>query len=351
VTGFVAECLRPVSLAVGRHDARYKHVDGIGEERFPIVPRRCRSSAAAASWVSWCCSAAWAQMLSPADLALAASLGGPVAYALERARARAEERAVERGERSSGPASTRAASLDGRALAGGLALGRIDVVPALDGVMNGGMPRGQQPPGHAVALALAALARELGRAERAAAQNADVQVIQRMRALTLVLEDLRLRDLAVAECGEHGVARGLANVAREYARAQFRVPGSAESGRWLAERATEVEDLCLLVGARVAGRSLPTNGAVVVAERLTGMLALAAVARRAVGVVVSGSGDESAFGASIARAAGIPVVAEVSGLFAWARPTTVRSSTATPASSASTLRRPSLQSFARVLRN
>ena len=319
LTGFVAECLRPVSLAVGRHDARYKHVDGIGEERFPsylgvpllggggvlgvlVLQRRV------------------AQMLSPADLALAASLGGPVAYALERARARAEERAVERGERSSGPASTRAASLDGRALAGGLALGRIDVVPALDGVTNGGMPRGQQPPGHAVALALAALARELGRAERAAAQNADVQVIQRMRALTVVLEDLRLRDLAVAECGEHGVARGLANVAREYARAQFRVPGSAESGRWLAERATEVEDLCLLVGARVAGRSLPTNGAVVVAERLTGMLALAAVARRAVGVVVSGSGEESAFGAAIARAARLPVVAEVSGLFAWARP-------------------------------
>src|SRR5215470_5654642 len=35
LTGFVAECLRPVSVAIGRHDQRWKPVPGIGEERYP----------------------------------------------------------------------------------------------------------------------------------------------------------------------------------------------------------------------------------------------------------------------------------------------------------------------------
>jgi phosphotransferase system enzyme I (PtsP) len=310
LTGFVAECLRPVSLAVGRHDPRYKRVEGLDEESFPSylgVPLLGGGGALGVLVLQ----RREPRALPPAEVALAASLGAPVAFALERARGRAEERAVERGAM---PGPTRAARLDGRALGGGAALGRIDVLPSLDAEAQ---PRAGTPPGHAVALALAALSRELGRAETVAAARAEAQVVQRMRALTVLLEDLRLRDLAVAACGELGVARGLASVAREYARAQYRVPGTAD---WLAERATEVEDLCLLVGARVAGRPLPANGAVVVAERLTGILALAAVAHRAVGVVISGSGDESAFGAAIARAAGLAVVAEVSGLYAWARP-------------------------------
>src|SRR5262249_22113717 len=35
LTGFVAECLRPISVAIGRHDEHYKHVPGIGEEKYP----------------------------------------------------------------------------------------------------------------------------------------------------------------------------------------------------------------------------------------------------------------------------------------------------------------------------
>jgi phosphotransferase system enzyme I (PtsP) len=118
-------------------------------------------------------------------------------------------------------------------------------------------------------------------------------------------------------CAAEGVGRGLATVAREYARAPYRVPGDTD--RWLTERSSEVEDLCMLVGARVVGRRVPENGSVVVAERLTGMLALAAVARRAVAVAVTGNADEDAVGAAVARAARMPFVADVGGLFAWAR--------------------------------
>src|SRR5687767_11525547 len=35
ITGFVAECLRPVSVATAPGDAHYKHVPGLGEEKFP----------------------------------------------------------------------------------------------------------------------------------------------------------------------------------------------------------------------------------------------------------------------------------------------------------------------------
>jgi phosphotransferase system enzyme I (PtsP) len=313
LTGFVAETLRPVSVAVARHDERYKHVPGIGEEEFLsylAVPLLGRDGAAGVLVLQ----RKAPRDFAPTEVALAAALGAPVAYALERAHARELEREHERGAGS--PPTTRTARLDGRGLGGGAALGRADVLPALDGIAE---PRGGRP-GHEVALALSGLARELGRAETRVAATLEPRVRRELRALTLLLEDLRLRDRVVAECGSSGVVKGLSAVAREYARAPYRLPGGADAGSWLAERAVEVEELCLLVAARAAGRLLPENGCVVISERLTGMLALAAVARRAVAVVVSGSVEECRFGSAIALAAGLPVVADVSALFAWARP-------------------------------
>jgi phosphotransferase system enzyme I (PtsP) len=314
LTGFVAECLRPVSVAIGRHDERYKHVPGIGEERFPSylgVPILSGGGPVGVLVVQ----RREARALAPAEVALATALAAPVGYAIERARVRAEADARDRMP----PQAARTAKLDGRALARGLALGRAHVVPALDGVVDTGVPRSHARPGHAVALALASLARELGRARTDIEPAiAGTEALIRLRALSLLLQDLRFRDLAMAACAEHGIGRGLAQVAREYARAPYRLAGDTDG--WLTERSREIEDLCMLVGARVIGRLVPENGSVVVAERLTGLLALAAVARRAVAVAVTGSGEESSLGAEVARAARLPVVAEVAGLFAWARP-------------------------------
>lgn len=36
ITGLVAECMRPVSAAQAATEAAYKHVPGLGEERFPV---------------------------------------------------------------------------------------------------------------------------------------------------------------------------------------------------------------------------------------------------------------------------------------------------------------------------
>ena len=313
LTGFVAECLRPVSVAIGRHDERWKAVPGIGEDRYPSylgIPVLSGGGPAGVLVIQ----RREAKAVPPAEVALALALAAPVGYALERARAHAAAEAADRTPSK----SARSARLDGTALVPGIALGRAHIVPALTGVMDGGVPRDQRSPGHTVALALASLARELGRAaEQIHDLVTDADTLVRLRALTLVLDDLRFRDQAVSACGEEGIARGLASVARDYARAPYR--GAADTDGWLADRSREIEDLCLLTAARTVGQKVPESGSVVIAERLSGILALAAVARRAVAVATTGGADESAFGAELVRSVRIPVVAGASGLYAWAR--------------------------------
>jgi phosphotransferase system enzyme I (PtsP) len=314
LTGFVAECLRPVSVAIGRHDERWKAVPGIGEDQYPSylgVPIITGHGPAGVLVVQ----RREARAFPAAELALVASLAAPVGFALERARARADAEADGRAPAK----SARNARLDGQGVAPGIALGRAHVVPALIGLVEGGVPRDARSPGHTVALALASLARELERAAQAV-QDAepDPETLVKLRALTLVLDDLRFRDRMVAACAEEGVMRGLRTVAQEYARAPLR--GAADTDGWLADRAREIEDLCLLVAARTVGQKVPENGSVVIAERLSGILALAAVARRAVAVATTGTEEDSAFGAALLRAVRLPVVVGAKGLFAWARP-------------------------------
>jgi phosphotransferase system enzyme I (PtsP) len=314
LTGFVAECLRPVSVAIGRHDERWKAVPGIGEDKFPSYLGTPIVSGGGPAGVL-VVQRKEARAFPLAEVALVTSLAAPVGYAIERARARAEAEAADRT-----PSKTaRTARLDGRSLVPGMALGRAHIVPALAGVMDGGIQRDQRSPGHSVALALASLARELGRAAQEIHDLVtDAEIRLRLRALTLVLEDLRFRDLAVDACAAEGIGRGLLSVARDYARAPFR--GAADADGWLADRSREIEDVCLLVAARTVGLKVPESGSVVIAERLSGILALAVFARRAVAVATTGGGDESAFGAELMRAVRVPVVAGASGLYAWARP-------------------------------
>ena len=59
-------------------------------------------------------------------------------------------------------------------------------------------------------------------------------------------------------------------------------------------------------------------GAVWLADRIGGFVAIAAVARGASALVASGVPSPAAI--AIARAADLPLVGEVAGLFGWARP-------------------------------
>jgi phosphotransferase system enzyme I (PtsP) len=91
---------------------------------------------------------------------------------------------------------------------------------------------------------------------------------------------------------------------------------------WLVERSAEIEELCLVLAARLVGDRAPTGGSVLLLpDRLTAVLALAAAGQRTAAIAICHEVDLAwgGLGVAVARAAGIPTVGDVGGLFAWAR--------------------------------
>jgi signal transduction protein with GAF and PtsI domain len=110
----------------------------------------------------------------------------------------------------------------------------------------------------------------------------------------------------------------LKQVAREYAVATYT---SSAGDPTLEQRSMEIEALCLLLATSASSLPLPSPGEVlVVAERLHAVAALTVVGGRAAAVVAGGPLADDSLGVTIARAAGIPVLGDVAGLFAWVRP-------------------------------
>jgi phosphoenolpyruvate-protein kinase (PTS system EI component) len=88
----------------------------------------------------------------------------------------------------------------------------------------------------------------------------------------------------------------------------------------MAERAAEIEDLCVIVHAALTGQTLLRPGDIVITEHLRGFLAAYALARGVSALVVEGPLAETSPAAALARAAGVPLVSGVAGLFAWVHP-------------------------------
>ena len=284
ITGLVAECLRPVSAAVAASQASYKHVPGLGEERFPAfagVPLlgggRCVGVLVLQRRKS--------RAFTPAEVALATALAAPVALALERRRI----------------AAVRSARLVGASLAGGLVLGRAGMVPTSTALSAAptDLPR-----------AVARLREDLERACRRLSTATDPEVGAALDRLTLCLIDQRLRerlDLAVAR------PAGLREVVRDYARAPYR------TGEEPSERVGEIEELCALLGCASDPAATLRPGGVWIADRIGAFVALAAVGRGA-GALIAAGGDVASAAVAIARAARLPLVGGVHGIFGWARP-------------------------------
>lgn len=309
LTGLVAECMRPVSVAVAEADSAYKHVPGIGEERFPsflgvpllgtgrvvgvLVMQRRHPRAGTTR--------RGGEAFSAAEIALATALGAPCILAIESARRRVADR--QRG---------RSARLTGLGAVPGTAMGRVSVMPTLVG-----LPEPAET-GFELATALERLGIDLERATRRLKAAADPEIRRAIDNLGLALLDQRFRERLAARPG--GVVASLRGVAKEYARVPYRVPvkdGAIEPA--LAERAREIEDLCVLVYAAATRAQLLPPGGVWVGERLGAFVALCAVARGAAAIVLDGQVDDGP-GVAIARAGGIPVLTQVEGLFAWVRP-------------------------------
>ncbi len=314
ITGFAAECMRPVTVNAAAEDARYKPVPGLGEEEFPIflalpilVGRRAEAVLVLQRRLG--------KPFMDDEVVLATALATSFAYALERARARREE------EEDGAP---RKAHLSGRPLGGGSALGRAETSPTFEGLAALARARGlaELPDANEraarVTVALEQVARELGRTRRELEQKLAPEDVERLASLFLVWEDQRLRSLIEEHAArEDNPVHALRDVARVYARAPYEAPVVDASSM---ARSVEVEALCLQIAARAVDERIPSQGAALLTtDRLPAMVAVIAVAHRASAIALSGRVPGDALGVAVARAAGMPVVSEVGGLFAWAR--------------------------------
>jgi signal transduction protein with GAF and PtsI domain len=167
---------------------------------------------------------------------------------------------------------------------------------------------------------LEGLERDVERARKSLKGTTDGEVTRALANLEMVLRDARFRERVKIETEARGLHAGLTRVARDYARVPYVIGSSPGDLRdHLDERAREVEDLCVLVYARARSHRFLEQGAILVTKRLGAFAALCAVSRRVVGIVSEGSVPAGSPGVAIARAAGIPVVSEATGMFAWVR--------------------------------
>jgi phosphotransferase system enzyme I (PtsP) len=282
ITGLVAECMRPVSAAHAANEAAYKHVPGLGEERFPVfvgVPLIGGGQVIGVLVLQ-----RRKRMFTADEVTLATALGAPVTLAIERRRASA----------------LRSARLVGIGCGDGVVLGRAGVVPTATALAAAPVD---------VPRALARLRDEVGRAVKRLANAEDASVGAALDRFALALCDQRLFERLVEAAGQ---LAGLRAVAKDYVRAQYRVGAPQDD-----ERARELEELCALVGIAADARSALRPGAIWLAPRVGAFVAIAAVARGATALVASDVASPTAV--AIASAARMPVVSEVAGVFGWAR--------------------------------
>jgi signal transduction protein with GAF and PtsI domain len=158
--------------------------------------------------------------------------------------------------------------------------------------------------------AIARLRDDLGRAMRRLADAPEPAIGAALDRFALVLCDARLRERLAVAVDRPNALRA---VAKEYVRAPYRL-GDVAGRSAAADRAAEIEELCVLLGDT---RGLKP-GAIWLADRVNAFVAIVAVARGASALVASDVVAPCAI--AVCRAARLPVVSDVAGLFGWARP-------------------------------
>ncbi|MDB4959997.1 MAG: Phosphocarrier protein kinase/phosphorylase [Myxococcales bacterium] len=282
ITGLVAECMRPVSAAHAATEASYKPVPGLGEEQFPVFVGIPLISGGATIGVL--VMQRRKKPFATDEVTLAAALGAPVTLAIERRRASA----------------LRSARLTGQAHVGGVVLGRAGVVPTSTAIAIAPTD---------IERAVVRLRDYLGNAVRRLADAEDSRIGAALDRFALTLVDQRLRERLIEAAGQPS---GLRTVAKEYARVKYRLGTSNDE-----EHVSEIEELCALLGLAADPRASAKPGAVWLADRIGGFVAIAAVGRGAGALVASDSATPAAV--AIAGAARLPLVSGVAGLFGWVR--------------------------------
>jgi len=306
IVGFVAQCLRPVSVDAAERDEHFKYVPGLGEERFPVLLAVPVVRAGAAAGVLVLQRTAL-HAFTGEEVVLATALCAVISHALERA--------VERAREQERQATSTVARLPGTVLSRGTAMGRAEILPTLAAV--------GRSPAHAAPspFRFDALANRLREGLRKAELPATLKRQMDVGCLTPMLDDRRLGERIEAAAAAPEPLRALSELAREYARFSFRASwNDGDTADLMIDRAAEIEDLCVLAHASMSGRPLIRPGAIVVAENLRVFLAVAAIAGGASAFVVENPLPADALAAQIVRSAGRPFLAGVQGLFAWVRP-------------------------------
>jgi phosphotransferase system enzyme I (PtsP) len=298
ITGFVAECLRPVSVAIAPEDERFAPVEGLGEEKFPSFLAVPIFASGGAEGVLVMQRRA-AEAFGATEVALAAALATPFGYAIDRSRARLGD-----------SASSRSARLLGHGISGGAALGRALFLAPFDAIKES---RARLDVAHAFELIEKSVTRARRRLRGLLSSRDDAE----LASVSLIFMDERLRRLARAECDRLGVVDGLRAVASTYAHA---CASDAEEHGLREVRAVELEDLCLLAAAAATGTTMPMKQSIVIVpERLSALVVLTAIAQRASAIVVGSHVDPTSLPVRLARAAELPIAGDVAGLYAWLR--------------------------------
>lgn len=298
IVGTVAVCQHPIAIAAGARDPRFKSVRGIGEEDFPVL------LAVPIAREAGCAGVLVFQRRAPAfsdrEVRLARLLAATVGLALEADRPSSDQS----GSAEARPGTT--LNLDGRALSGGLGLGRVDIMPTAESLARSGGPL-------VTTAELARVEKDLVRLRERLGERVTGELARALHRLETLVTDTRFRERATG-----ATARELAALARDYARTPFQLAAhSREVDPSMLERAKDVEELCVLLHLTAAGSRLRDAGRVWIGSRLGAVFALAAT-HGAAAVVLDGEATDDAI--AIARATGLPLLAGVQGLFAWTRP-------------------------------
>src|SRR6185503_3176091 len=198
ITGFAAERMRPVSVAVGKQDQHFKYISGLGEEKYPalLAVPILRGGTTAGVLVL---QRGVARAFSDGEVVLATALAAVINHAIERGEER-ERRQARGSER-------RAVRLSGRSVVGGAAMGRAELLPTLSALM--GSEAGVQA---APAKVEATVERLQGELRKAAARAGDVAASE-LRGLSLILEDWRFRAGLAQGCGAPAPLKALSALA------------------------------------------------------------------------------------------------------------------------------------------
>jgi len=306
ITGWAAERMRPMSAAIAKDDTHYKFVPELGEEQYPSFLSVPLVTGGVSVGVLNFQRSETAEF-SSTEVALCTVLAAPFALAVDRERNAGTETPPDAG---------RSARLSGAGLSSGRALGRAAVPPTFDTLEE---PVGPGP--EACAIAIEAIAEVEGKVNAAIEQLGD-RLNERDRAdlavLTVMLSDQRLRQLVEEHTTELGVVGGLRKVSRDYVAVPYRVGGEVDP--WMRDRADAIEELCRWLAIEASQTQPPHPGSILLhADRVGPFAVLAARGRKLVGMAVGAPVDRDSLGARLCRACDMPLVSDVTGLFAWAR--------------------------------